>query len=175
MKKRLSVLVAYEGEKGREAAVSFCDALIARFWAQCTFQPDWYSFEALSLPDPSREAAKKARSADVLVFATGPADDVPWAVKGWIESWLSRRGEREGSLVCLSDLPGVTPSAPTAAQSFLRQVAHRAGMDYLTHLPEGTADLCPESVDSCAERANLVTSVLHGILHQPTPPPEVRF
>ena len=54
---------------------------------------------------------------------------------------------------------------------FLRNVAHRAAMDYLTHLPQDLGRAIPDSLDSYTRRAECVTGLLDDILHQPVPPP----
>ena len=54
--------------------------------------------------------------------------------------------------------------------TYLRQVARRAEMDYLTQVPQGISLSIAESLDSYTERAACITSVLDEILHHPAPP-----
>jgi hypothetical protein len=54
---------------------------------------------------------------------------------------------------------------------YLRQIAHRGSMDYLTQLPLSLSRLVPESLDSYTQRAVQVSSVLDEILHHQAPPP----
>src|SRR5437867_2148103 len=104
-KRMWSVVVVYEDTASREEAVKFCDLLIERFWASHGFEVGWWSFASLEDADSAREATEKATDAPLIVFATKPQGELPGTVKAWIESWLSRRGEREGALVGLMD-PG---------------------------------------------------------------------
>ena len=65
--------------------------------------------------------------------------------------------------------------AVSAAQAqhnkiFLRNVARRAAMDYLTKVPSVINGKLPDSVEAVDLRAGQVTSVLDNILHQPPPP-----
>ena len=53
---------------------------------------------------------------------------------------------------------------------YLRAVAHRAGMDYLTQVPEQLGRVFPESLDFYSERAAQMTDVLEEILQQHPPP-----
>ena len=57
----------------------------------------------------------------------------------------------------------------------VRNIAHRAGMDYLTQVPETIGRAIPDSLASCSERADRVTSVLDEILHQKTVPAPPRL
>ena len=51
----------------------------------------------------AKEAAWKASCADLILFSATPEGDFPLAVKAWIETWLNKRGDREGMLVGLMD------------------------------------------------------------------------
>ena len=166
-----SVVVVYEEAAARERAVAFCDQLVNRFWAQCEFDIVWCSFASLQEPDPARAAAKKAARADLILFSAAPEGEVPLPVRAWIESWLDPRGEREGMLVgLLEPVAGICgPQGPR--HHYLRHMAHRAALDYLTHVPQDIAGSIPDSLDAYTRRADQVTSLLDGILHQHPPPP----
>jgi hypothetical protein len=91
----------------------------------------------------------------------------------WIEDWLNKRGEHEGALVGLLDYDDGPQHVATFREIYLRHVARRAGMDYLSHAPPTTRRAIPDSIDSFSERAGRMTSVLDDILHKHphTPPP----
>jgi hypothetical protein len=166
-----SVVVVYEDTVARERAMGFCDELVRRFWTQFEFDLSWWSFDLVEEVKSATEAAEKAASADLIVFAAAPEGDFPGPVKAWIETWLGQRGEREGILVGLLD-----PLAEVAGQQgprhcCLRQAAHRGALDYLTQVPEDISRSIPDSLDSYAKRADRVTSLLDDILHHLAPPP----
>ena len=119
--------------------------------------------------ESAQAAAKKAATADIVVFSTGPQQRVPERFQQWIELWLPKREEHDGVLVNL--FPAVPPAevASPAMSLYLRSIAHRAGMDYLTGVPEGISHPIPESLDSCTQRAEQVTTLLDEILHSPLP------
>jgi hypothetical protein len=167
MKATKSVVVVYEDMARRENAVNFCDKMVRKFWDQCEFAIDWWSFALLNEPSSAKEAARKACGADLIVFACGPQSQLPSHVGAWIEHWISQRGDFEGSLASLIDPDlGVTDT-----HVYLRAVAHRAGMDYLTQVPQEFVDSFPDSPEPYCERACQVTGVLEEILqHHPTPP-----
>jgi len=154
-------VVVYEDTLTREVAVSFCDGLVQRFWAQAGFEVNWWSFEHLARHPEAQEAAGQAVDADILVFSVGSTGDVPRHIREWAEGWLRERQDREGTLIGLAEGRG----AEGGADLYLRQLAHRAGMDYLTQLPQDLSEPMPESFDSYAERAGQVTGVLDEILH----------
>jgi hypothetical protein len=165
-----SVVVIYEDITAREQAVDFCDQLVRRFWARFEFDVSWWSFALLEKATVALEAANQAARANLVIFSSVRSEQFPAPVTGWIESWLGRRGDREGILA------GLVPSEPAEGRVatnpyYLRQVAHRAGMDYLTQVPPNLLRSIPESLEFYAQRAVQVTSVLDEILHQQALPP----
>ena len=166
-----SVLAVYEDVLAREMAMSFCDHLVQRFWAKFGFEVNWWPFNLLENPRSATEAGEKALSADLIIIATHREGELPLSIKTWIEGWLTRRGDREGALVGLMD-PAASFDSQTSKDVYLRHIAHRAGMDYLTQLPQQIAHCIPDSLESFAERAQQVTHVLDEILHQRTSTPE---
>lgn len=167
MKATKSIVVVYEDTATRKNAVEFCDRMVKKFWAECEFDIQWWAFANLEEQAVAKEATKKAAEADVVVLACGPERELPSHVESWIENWVSQRGDREGSLASL-----IEPDfGATDKHVYLRAVAHRAGMDYLTEVPQEFAHRFPDSLESYSERASQVTGVLEEILHQhPTPP-----
>lgn len=173
MKTTWSVVVIFEDAKTREKAVRFCDQLVERFWSRCEFTLTWMSFSALAEPNSARDANAKTHDADVIVFASRPEGPVPPVVTEWVERCLANRNDREGVLAGLIDCP--IPTGWVAEKhAWLRSVAHRAGMDYLTQVPHDIARSIPDSLESFSERARQVTSVLAEILHKPATPPSLR-
>ncbi len=174
MKANWSVAVVYEDTVSREAAVSFCDHLVERFWAECEFGVNWWSFELLQEPDSAKKASQSVVEANLVVFATRREGGMPPNVEGWIERWLSERGDREGTLVGLLS-PGTGLSGEGADKhAYLRNVAHRGGMDYLTEVPQSISQIIPDSLKSVSERADVVSSVLEEILRHAAPPPQMQ-
>src|SRR5438045_4281282 len=163
-----SIVVIYQDMEAREEAVKFCDRLIERFWGGYEFDVNWWAVDALSEARAARDASVKAVEADLMVFASGAEAEIPAAVKEWIETWVSQRGDREGALVGLMD-PG--PGGALAQKFvYLRNVAHRGGMDYLTQAPQELSRAIPDSIESYTERADQVTSVLDELLKYKAPP-----
>jgi hypothetical protein len=170
MKATWSVVMVYEDNEAREAALAFCDRLVERFWKQFGFDTSWWSFEMLQEADGARTAARHSAEADLIVVAARPEGEMPAHIQSWIESWLDHRCDREGALVGLLGQGPAQSGAAAGRDLYLRQVAHRGGLDYLTKVPQSISEPIPDSLDSYSERAGEITSVLDEILHQPPPP-----
>ena len=173
MKAIWSVAVIFEDAKAQEFAITFCDSLVRRFWSDFEFDVSWWAFEGLRQPDAADEALKKSSGADVIVFSLQSQSQIPAHVQRWTDAWLQRRGEREGALVGLLNAADESKDRAVVEQGFLRQLANRAGMDFLTEVPQNLLRRFPETLESCSERAHQVTTVLDGILHRPGPAPRM--
>src|ERR1051326_512367 len=104
-----SVVVLHEDGATREQALRFCDYLVQRFWATSLFEINWWSIGQLAEPPFPTQAAEQAAAADLILFAIHPEGDLTPELRGWINDWLARRGEREGALVGLLD-PAAKPN-----------------------------------------------------------------
>jgi len=159
------VVVIYETPSVRERAVHFCEQLAAE-QDLAGNELEWWSFPLLSHGKKLPDTAEKAAVADVVVFAMKSRGDLPEVIKLWIERWLNKRGEREGALVgLLQDEEGGYEMMPFR-EIYLRHVARRAGMDYLSHASPAGMKAIPDSLDSFNERAGKVSSLLDGILQK---------
>lgn len=168
-----SVVVVYEDAAAREQAVDFCDQLVKRFWARFEFDVNWWSFGLLAQEATAAEAAERAARADLVILSSLRQGDFPLPVKEWIETWLACRGDREGMLAGLVDpmAGGLSSGRETEKHQYLRRIAHRGAMDYLTQVPQNIWHSIPESVDSYTQRAAQVSGVLDEILHHQAPVP----
>lgn len=157
------VVIIYETPAAREHALQFSNQM-----EQLTEgKPDlcWLPFDRMRDDTAAANAAEQAARAELVVFAVETGGDLPDEIKDWIEHWLLRRGEREGILIGLLEAERQPCAAASLKEIYLRQVAHRAGMDYLSHAPEGRRRPIPDSLESVSARAESMTSVLNDILH----------
>ena len=167
------IVAVYEDERCRDQAMKFCDALVHRFWATAELDVHGSSLSDLEDHSTFRISSAKAVGARFIVFALRPGGEMPTAVCNWIESWLALRGDREGAIVALND-PGTGMGTFVSPKFvYLRNVANRTAMDYLTELPSSVMYPIPDSLESYSARADTVTSVLDQILHKPVPPPRI--
>jgi hypothetical protein len=171
MKAKWSILALYEDPDARQLAVQFCDGLMQRFWAESGFDLSWCDWKGLEHPVSAEEAAKKAREADLIIVALSGQGMIAQHVKGWLELAVQDRGEREGVLVGLPDAAPSYDAEAAVTQMYLRKLAHQAGMDYLTAVPQSLPTRVPESTEAYNQRATQVTSVLEKILSYTSVPP----
>jgi hypothetical protein len=96
-------------------------------------------------------------------------------VREWLETAMGRRGVREGAFIVLfgGEAEGVRLTFPQK-DVFLRALARRAGMDYLTGAPNALPGGLPDSLDSFSRRAEEHSTIIENMLRQP-PPPGVLF
>lgn len=166
------VVVVYEDTAIREHAVRFCERLAYEGDSAGTLELNWWSFELLTNPAVASDAVKLAAVADVVVFAMNAGGDLPQDIKIWMEKWLNKRGEREGALVGLLAYGDAPHDEASFREIYLRHLAKRTGMDYLSQSAPTRKGAIPDSLDSFSERAGQMTACLDGILHKhPRVPP----
>jgi len=160
------VVVLYENASAREQASRFCERMAEH--RDAPLQVSWWSLSFLSQPAMAHDAAEKALAAELIVFAMSGGGDLPHDAKIWVESWLGRRHGHEGAIVGLVENanPGEIASLK---EIYLRHIAHRAGMDYLSHSTPTAAKAMPDSIESYNARAGHMTSVLAEILRVQPP------
>jgi hypothetical protein len=174
-KQQRRIVVIYENSAAREHAVRSAPDITEASLRETSSAVQWWSFAKLAEMALAGEAAVKAAAADLVIFAISPAEDFPSEVKLWIETWITRRSDREGAIVGLMVRESSPGELACLKEIYLRQAAHRAGMDYLSQIPSGGGKAMPDSLDSYGERARQVTSVLDEILRSGLPPPTVNL
>jgi hypothetical protein len=170
--KTCSVVILSEDEIQRDRAQKFCNALTDRFWTQCEFDIAWFTFADLADMKKSAASAHGAGATDVVVVACAPGEKMPTDIHLWVEQWISHRCDREGSLVSLVDN---TADCGSGREVYLRNVARRGGLDFLTWVPDTLLGALPENTDSVCERATRISGILEDILRKPIAPRTLPF
>jgi hypothetical protein len=165
-----SVLVLYDDAETRQRAMKVCDHLVHQFWSEVEFTFHWWRTDFLEDDTMAATAAADAANADFIVANSSPERELSPFVRNWFDAWISQREGREGAFVDLTEAGAASAIRAQHKKNFLRNVAHRAGMDYLTKVPTAINSALPDSVESVDLRAGQITSVLDDILHQPPPP-----
>jgi hypothetical protein len=168
------VVVLYDDTVTRQRAMEVCDLLARRFWSEVELKFHWWRTDFLEDPGMAATAADNSCNADFVVVCVVPDGDLPPVVTRWFEAWTPRREGREGALIDLITASGTSGLAAHRKKLFLREAAHRAGMDYLTSFPPALNRSLPDSCESAAQRATQMTAVLDGILHH-SPPPRIEL
>ncbi len=169
MKSTWSVVVIYESAEAQRTAMAFCDQLVQHFWSRYSFDIDWVSFKMLANAPAAENAVERAAQAEFVVFSNGPFIEPPPPVKQWVDLWLQRRAEKEGTLIALTT-PRPVSGTCAICERYYRRVAHRAGMDFAAEVPQNISPV-PEGTEPYLARASQGSSVLDGILRQHRNPP----
>lgn len=124
-------MAVYEDREVRERAMKLYHHMVARFDEEISFSCTWWKFRYLLDPDIAMVGRHYASSADILVFATNSTGLFPLSVMNWIESWVEARRKGTGVLVPLIGSPNIPQKLYATKLFYLRQIAERAGLDYL--------------------------------------------
>lgn len=165
-----SVTVLYEDTDVRQRAMRMCDHLMRQFWSDIEFDFNWWRFSFLADPILARQAGRHLMDADVIIFAARRENELSPAITNWLESHLETRGVREGAFIALFGQEDEQPKAGSRKDLYLRALAQRIGMDYLTEPPVALPGGLPDSLDMFSERAEEHTSIMDGILQREVPP-----
>ena len=161
-----SVLVLYDDAVTRQRAMEVCDHLVRQFWSEVEFTFHWWRTDFLEDETMAATAAADATHADFIVVSSSPERELSPFARNWFDAWIEQRKGQEGALVDLTESGAASDAQARHKKNFLRNVARRAVMDYLTKIPSASDGKLPDSVESAGLRAGQVTSVLDDILHQ---------
>lgn len=165
-----SVVAIYQDEQTRARAVAVCDQLVGRFWAQIEFQFQWVEFDKLTAPVVSGDAATASAGADIVVCAVRAEEQIPPHVATWFDEFVRLRARREGAFIALVGWEGDPLDKRLPRLCWLREVARRAGMDFLSEAAPTGSWAIPESLQWLHQRADQLSPILSEILDRPTTP-----
>lgn len=163
-------IVVYETPSTREYVADLCSHSSRSLTSHAEGNFEWLCSARVHDAAYAEEMLGKALDADLIIFAAENEGEFSPEFKDWIERWLSHRSDREGAIAGFFTNRPQGISCACAKETYLRHVAHRAGLDYLSHIPTCTSKALPDSLDTYDRRASKVTSVLDDILHQPNTP-----
>jgi len=164
-----SVTLLYEDTDVRQRAMRMCDHLMRQFWSDIEFDFNWWRFTFLEDPILARQAGRHLTDADVVIFAARRENELPPTLRNWLEGHLETRGVREGAFIALFGEEDGPPRADSRKDLYLRALAQRNGMDYLTEPPAALPGRLPDSLDTFSQRAQQHSSVMDGILQREVP------
>src|SRR5690349_15050650 len=143
-----SVVVVYDDGDTRQRAMAVCDHLVKQFWSEVEFKFHWWRTDFLEDDSMAAAAATDAADADFIVVSNSAERELSPFVRNWFNSWIPRRQGKEGAFVDLTETGGLSAAHTQQNSIFLRSIAHRAAMDYLTKVPTATSGRLPDSVES---------------------------
>lgn len=163
----MAVAVVYEDTLTRDRALSVCDELVRQFWAEVDFEITWWREGYLADSNIAMAAASSAINADLIVFSAHAEGELSAGLKTWIETWLDKRGDREGVLIGLIGTPQDAITGIDLKHRYLTQIAERGKLDYLSSILPMTPQSAQDSIGSIHRRAEKITSILAEILIYP--------
>ncbi len=152
----LAVVVVYEDTLTRDRALAVCDELVQQFWTKVEFEFNWWRETFLTDSIIAGEASWYATNADLIIFSIHAEGELSSGTTAWIETWLDKREKRDGALIVLLGTPADPKTAGDLKPRYLRRIAQRGGLDYLS------------SILPITQRARQTTSVPD---QTPNPPP----
>ena len=162
------LVILHENEDALNRAMEMCDRVTVQVWGECDLHVDRWSMATLMEESSASEAANRAGKADIVVVAATGNSPVPEHFSEWAEQWLDCRQCHEGALVGL--IHEEDPGERSQWDIHLHQLALRAGMDYLNHLPHKPSTTIPDTTGWCATRAETFTGTLDQIIrNEPKP------
>ena len=120
-------VVIYEDFAAGERGERFFGKLVAARDDDCVSRHNLWSFPALVIPEMRNIAASAAAAADIVILALSGKDELPAAVKEWIEMWIWLIEDTHPALVALFENPN-GESGPI--RRYLRLVTASKHLDF---------------------------------------------
>lgn len=149
----LKFVLAYEDYVTGTRARIALDKVIRGLGDRFAFVRNTWKFTVLDLPYLREIASAEAAEADMVIIAAYEGRDLPPAVHSWLDSWISRRNGEGGCLLALliDYEDQLQPGAPAPVCNYLRSLAAKAKMDYLTQKIEGPnpeIEVAPQNLEN---------------------------
>lgn len=132
--KHLAVVAAYEDSLTDARVSEFCRCLGRQIGQHCEVLKQMWLINELRVPQLRAIAAGEAADSDLIIVSVHHAQSLPLEVTQWIELWLGHKRRRQMILLALFD--PVYQGDSGSMQTYLAQVARKAGMKFLVHSEE---------------------------------------
>jgi len=164
------VFVTFDDDRAKQQATEVCDFITRVYWPEIEFELQWCDFGHLGDAEALEKAVRAAAEARIIIVSTSAKEPLPGATRAWMDRLCANRHRREGALIGLVGDDEESESR-AAIEHQLRQAAHQAGLDYLTHAPDCRSLPMPDETDWVNAKAANLGSVLGSILSTPMKPP----
>lgn len=132
-------VVIYEDFAAGERGQRFYEKLAAAMDGDCISTHNLWSFPVLAIAEMRNSAASAAAAADIVIFAVSGRDELPAAVKEWIEMWAWLIEDTRPALVALFESPN---GESGSIRGYLRSVTARK---HLAFFPDSASLPAPAS------------------------------
>lgn len=120
-------VVIYEDFAAGERGQRFYEKLNAAMDDDCVSTHHLWSFPVLAIAEMRNIAVTAAAAADIVIFALSGRDELPAAVKEWIEMWAWLIEDKHPALVALFESPN---GESGSIRGYLRSVTARKHLDF---------------------------------------------
>ena len=127
--KQMGLLAAFEDSATGTRVREFCQGLSRDVGPHCRIVEHVWLFSTFRLRELQEIAAEEASTSDLIIISAHQAEGLPEEVRSWFELWLRPEARHPAMLLALLD-PDYEGGS-TAVQTYLQEVAHRGGMEFL--------------------------------------------
>lgn len=163
------VFIGFDDLNARQRALEVCESITQQFSPEIEFDLDDCNFHELNEIGHLERAVASAATAKILIVSTSAGKGIEAGLHRWMAGLETRRHGREGVLVRLvaSAPPEPIEESPDLG---LRHLAHKLGLDYLTHAPDCRALQAGTQMETVEVRFKNLGPVLEEILAHSTRP-----
>jgi len=146
----LNIVGVYQDVASRSWAMQTCQraTLLA---GEKRVQDLWFNAHSLSDTGILLEAIRAVLVADVIVISVYAENELPIGLYVWVQAWLPRRLSRRGVLAALVAVPEPPDSASVRTMKYLRAVAHKGKLDFISQERKRLASSIASSMKLIAE------------------------
>ena len=127
--KHFAVSAACEDSATNARMDEFCLGLSRDPGENCEMVKEMWLFNQLCVPGLRAIAAGEAALAQLIIISVHQAENLPDAVKRWIDLWLGQRNKN--SMVLLALFDPVYQGVSSSMRGYLQEVAKRGDMELL--------------------------------------------
>ena len=163
----LDALIVYDSVRSGKRAKELCDRLGQQLAPESELNLSVWSLSALELLPPLAQAAtREAEHAALLIVAINGDTMLPQAVRNCLH-WCAR-GIRAADGALVAQLHGILKmnEGLSPAYGYLRQIAHHAGIRFLSEVIELPDDELDSSLEAVHEHAHIRTSAVEAVLQR---------
>jgi len=128
----LGVVIVYEDFSLGRRAMEAYNFMVAELGRVFEFSNSMWKFDLLQNEKLSEIAAGDAAQAGLIIVAARGGQSIPPELENWCESWIPHRRELTGAVAALIDQRGGKSGPGSPVFDYLKNVADRAGMDFLS-------------------------------------------
>lgn len=133
----LSVVLVYENAAARERIEGVYAHLLGKLSKDFEFGCTWCSFYDFKDARNTAEFTAAAVDADLIVFSSHAEIEPPLPLRDWVEGWVHSKKAQDAVLAALLFQNQDSEDGPQSLHSYLREVAQRGGMDFLSQVVVG--------------------------------------